>query len=281
MDFACSLDNTASSGVSGSSMARSSLRKWPVSMMWQWSAGVSPAPKGRRDAGAPTRNLDTSSIGFCVADRPMRLSPPPVSRSRRSKDKARCEPRLLPKIAWISSTITVLTDCNSLRPPTLVSSRYADSGVVTRMCGGCLNIAARAGAGVSPLRTKQRIATSVWPDSNSLRPMPSSGWRRFFSISLPSAFKGEMYSTWVWSAKRRSAPSSTRSSMAERKAARVLPEPVGAAMSVCLPSVIASQARAWHSVGPGKVSWNQAATAGWKRFRIMLLSLGLASRYAA
>src|SRR5947199_8342476 len=52
--------------------------------------------------------------------------------------------------------------------------------------------------------------------------------------------------------------------MAERKAASVLPEPVGAAISAWRRSVVWSQARVCTSVGAPKRAWNQPATAGWK-----------------
>ncbi len=49
--------------------------------------------------------------------------------------------------AWISSTITVRTVRSRLRLRSAVSSRYSDSGVVTRMCGGVRRIAARSDCG--------------------------------------------------------------------------------------------------------------------------------------
>jgi hypothetical protein len=53
--------------------------------------------------------------------------------------------------------------------------------------------------------------------------------------------------------------------MATRKPARVLPDPVGAAIRVSRPEVIKGQPRACGSVGPsGKRRRNQVATAGWK-----------------
>src|SRR5262245_21545897 len=53
--------------------------------------------------------------------------------------------------------------------------------------------------------------------------------------------------------------------MQTRKAASVLPVPVGAAISVSRPCAIAGQPCAWASVGPpGKRRSNQARTAGWK-----------------
>src|ERR1700722_17937141 len=51
--------------------------------------------------------------------------------------------------------------------------------------------------------------------------------------------------------------------MAARKAASVLPDPVGAAMRVWWPALIAGHASACAAVGPAKVSANQFATAGW------------------
>src|SRR4051795_1708498 len=51
--------------------------------------------------------------------------------------------------------------------------------------------------------------------------------------------------------------------MADRKAASVLPDPVGAATSVCRPARIAGQASSCAGVGPGKADENHAATAGW------------------
>ena len=48
-----------------------------------------------------------------------------------------------------------------------------------------------------------------------------------------------------------------------RKPASVLPEPVGAATSVCSPAAMGGQAASWAGVGPsGNRSRNQAATAG-------------------
>jgi len=50
--------------------------------------------------------------------------------------------------------------------------------------------------------------------------------------------------------------------MAARKAASVLPDPVGAAISVCRPAWIEGQACFWAGVGDAKQRPNQAATAG-------------------
>src|SRR5690242_1499389 len=52
--------------------------------------------------------------------------------------------------------------------------------------------------------------------------------------------------------------------MAQRKAARVLPEPVGARMSVWSPAAMAGQPLAWASVGAPNVVSNHSRTAGEK-----------------
>ena len=90
----------------------------------------------------------------------MRVSGPEVSRSSRSTDRARWDPRLFPTSAWISSMMSVCTFGRMRRPPALVSSRYRLSGVVTRMWGGCFVMAARSLVGVSPVRTATRMGTS-------------------------------------------------------------------------------------------------------------------------
>src|SRR5215204_5417525 len=61
-----------------------------------------------------------------------------------------------------------------------------------------------------------------------------------------------------------STPRRTRSSIADINAARVLPDPVGAAISVCLCLLISGHACNCGSVGAGKLRANQRATAGWK-----------------
>src|SRR5205807_4930906 len=51
--------------------------------------------------------------------------------------------------------------------------------------------------------------------------------------------------------------------MAARKAASVLPDPVGAAISTCRPAWKAGHACSCAAVGAAKLRSNQAATAGW------------------
>src|SRR5688572_31099963 len=58
--------------------------------------------------------------------------------------------------------------------------------------------------------------------------------------------------------------------MAARNAASVLPDPVGAAISVCLPSAIDAHPCAWAAVGSPSAVWNHCWTSGWKRAKDML-----------
>jgi hypothetical protein len=60
----------------------------------------------------------------------------------------------------------------------------------------------------------------------------------------------------------RCTPSRTSASIAARKAASVLPDPVGAATRVCRPPRIAGQASICACVGAAKAERNQLATAG-------------------
>ncbi len=55
--------------------------------------------------------------------------------------------------------------------------------------------------------------------------------------------------------------------MHQRKAARVLPVPVGAKTSVESPRAMAGQPSVCGRVGPMKTAENQSRTAGWKRSR--------------
>lgn len=173
---------TGSSGTFGSSSARSRSRVWPVSTIAQ-SRGAS--------AGPPTRKRATASIGFCVADSPMRGSARPVNASRRSSDSARWLPRLDDASAWISSTMTERTFDSIWRPDVDDSSTYSDSGVVTRICGARLRSAARSACVVSPVRTAVRIAGTGRPSCASDSAMPASGASRFTWMSFDSAFSGD------------------------------------------------------------------------------------------
>ena len=68
--------------------------------------------------------------------------------------------------------------------------------------------------------------------------------------------------------------------MAQRKAVKVLPEPVGAATSTSSPRAIAGHACACAGVGAGKVWQNHAATAGWKRASGEVMAIDMVPRPA-
>ncbi len=99
-----------------------------------------------------------------------------MSASKRSSESAKCEPRLSRAKAWISSTITVRTERSICRPPSLVSKMYTDSGVVTKIWGGRLLLAARLFAEVSPVRTETRSSGKL----GSCARISASGASRFF-----------------------------------------------------------------------------------------------------
>ena len=63
-----------------------------------------------------------SSIGFCVADSPIRVGGRAVSAASRASDSARWLPRLFAASAWISSTITVRVVASIRRPDSDPSS---------------------------------------------------------------------------------------------------------------------------------------------------------------
>ena len=112
---------------------------------------------GGRETWPPPRSASASRRGRCAA---AGARQPAASRS---SDSARCAPRRVPMTAWISSTITVRTVRSICRLRSAVSSRYSDSGVVTRMCGGVRSIAARSDCVVSPVRTAAVILGASKP----------------------------------------------------------------------------------------------------------------------
>ena len=141
----------------------------------------------------PPRNVATSSTGRTVADRPTRWAgaASPRSASRRSSERARWAPRLLPATACTSSTMTVSTP-RRVSLAWEVSSRKSDSGVVMRMSGGLLISFRRSSAAVSPVRTATAMSGSSRPRRCAACRIPVSGARRFRSMSTASALSGEM-----------------------------------------------------------------------------------------
>ena len=161
----------------------------------------------------------------------------PESRTSRSTAVIRCVPRLVPTTAWISSRITVASPASIARPRREVSRMLRLSGVVMRISGGRRAMRARSSAGVSPERVRTRTVRhrlagglearaqllerqeQVAPDVGVERPE-----RR--DVEHPHRPPGQ-------------APVSSRSS-AHRKAASVLPLPVGAVTRTCSPAAIAA-----------------------------------------
>ncbi len=174
----------------------------------------------------PDRNRATSSGGRTVADSPMRCAGMAKSWSSRSSDRARCAPRLVPATACTSSTMTVCTSASVSRAAD-VSIKNNDSGVVIRMSGGLLISSRRRAGGVSPDRTPTLMSGAGTPRRSAIRRMPVSGVLRLRSTSTASAFSGDTYNTRVPALAGLGSDEARRSS-AHRKAASVLPEPVGA-----------------------------------------------------
>ena len=83
-------------------------------------------------------------------------------------------------------------------------------------------------------------------------------------MSFESAFSGDTYKTCTSSDRPLLSPSTTKSLIADRKAASVLPDPVGAAIRALRCWEVTAQARACASVGAEKRLLNHPATAGWK-----------------
>ena len=209
---------------------------------------------------APPRKRATVSAGRTVAESPMRWAGCSSRPSSRSKLNARCAPRLLPASACTSPTMTACTVRSASRACD-VSMRYSDSGVVMSTSGGFRWMRRRSSGVVSPVR-----CTVVMAGSASARSaMAASGRCRLRSTSAPRAFSGDTYSTRTPA--RHGSPASAAASfsranrsMANRNAASVLPEPVGAMTKALQPAAMASHARAWAGVGSLNASPNQSRT---------------------
>src|SRR5262245_24812878 len=227
--------------------------------------GSVPVP-GVGPAGAwPPRKRAASSSGRTVADSPIRCArgrPYPRSWSRRSRLSARCAPRLVATSEWTSSTITVSTAASASRAWD-VSSRNRDSGVVMRMSGGVRAKRRRSSAGVSPVRIATEISGSGAPAPAAAARRPASGERRLRSMSAASALSGETYSTRRRSRAGTGGAAASRS-IADRNAASVLPEPVGATTRTSRRSPIGGQPPACAGVGVAKVASNHARVSGEK-----------------
>ena len=139
------------------------------------------------------------------------------------------------------------------------SRMYSDSGVVTRMCGGggaCAALARRRVAGA------HRVADLDVRQPQRAQPRADAG-ERLLQVALDVVRQRLQRRDVDDRAPRRPSrpcsPCRTRSSIAARKAASVLPDPVGAAIRTCLPPLIARHASACAAVATAKALSNQAA----------------------
>ena len=138
----------------------------------------------------PPRKRATSSTGRTVAESPMRRAGAGSRASSRSRESARCAPRLVPATACTSSTITVSMP-RRLSRACEVRMRKSDSGVVMSTSGGRRDCRARSAGGVSPVRIATSTAGSGSPRRTASRLMPTRGERRLRSTSTASALSGE------------------------------------------------------------------------------------------
>ncbi len=189
-------------------------------------------------------NARPSSIGFCVADRPMRCSGRRTSAASRSSDSARCAPRLLGATAWISSTITVRVVASIARPGLRAKQdverfrrRHED---VRRAPAHARALGAAACRRCAP-RCGSRHRAS--PLARSASRMPASGASRFLlDVVRQRLQRRDVDDLRLVRQRRRRAPGAPDASIAARNAASVLPDPVGAAISMWRPAWIAGQA---------------------------------------
>ena len=143
---------------------------WPMSTIVQSARRLRPLP-------APTRKRATSSIGFCVADRPMRSS----SRRRTARRAARAT---APDGAALvrRQRVDLVDDDRARGRQHRAAGLRAEQDVerlrrrhqdVRRAAGAC---ASRSACGVSPVRTAVRISTSGRPSARQL--VADAGERR-------------------------------------------------------------------------------------------------------
>ena len=239
-----------------------------------WSTAAArrrPARPPSAGARAPPRNAATASTGRTVADRPMRCAGRDRRGGRAGRRAARARGRGARR-AWCRRRRGSRRRSPSRTPASParaadVSTRYSDSGVVMRMSGGFVANARRSFGGVSPVRMPTRDVGQLAARAGSAAcRMPTSGERRLRSTSVASALSGETYRTRqrcdgvVGPLARSSRPSS-----AQRNAARVLPEPVGATTSAWSPPATAVHAPTCAVVGSANAPVNQVLVGSEKR----------------
>ena len=225
-----------------------------------------------RPGPTPPRKRAIVSSGRCVALRPIRCGGVGALARRRRGARAapgvsaRCAPRFEPAIAWTSSTITCSTPRRTSRA-WLVSIRYSDSGVVIRMSGGrrarfaaLLGGRVAGAAGDRDVRGRLAEAGGREGDPGERRPEVA------LDVVGQGLERGDVQDADAARVRLRGRRAGRATRPAgrgvQRNAARVLPLPVGAWISVWWPLAIAAQPSAWACVGAANELSNQARTAG-------------------
>ena len=197
------------------------------------------------------------------------LQPPPRARSRaassRSSESARCAPRLVAAIAWISSTITVRTPSSTDRARE-VSIRNRLSGVVISTSGGWRRIRARSRWGVSPVRTATLISGAARPARAAASREPG---KRPLEVALDVVVEG--FQRRDIEHPRRGLSRQARGHDAverpQERRQRLARARSGRAAACASPEAIAGQPARWASVGAAKARANHSAVSAWKTSR--------------
>ena len=172
----------------------------------------------------------------------------------RSSDSARWLPRLFAASAWISSTITVRVVDEHL------AARLRAEQHVQRLGRGDDDVRRRAAHALRARPAACRRCAPACGSSTSGSPSSASSCadarERRLEIALDVVGqrleRRDVDDLRSRRAAARPRPARTRSSIAARNAASVLPEPVGAAIRTFRPALIAGQASACAGVGAAK-----------------------------
>ena len=208
----------------------------------------------------------TSSTGRTVAESPMRCAGASSSSSSRSRRQREVRPALG------GGHGVHLVDDHRVDPAQRLARRRGEQQEqrlrrgdehVRRRAVEAAPLVGRGVAGAQPTVT----SGSVSPRRCAAWRIPASGERRLRCTSTVSAFIGDTYSTRQRRVASSGAGAVASRSSAQRNAASVLPEPVGATTSACCPSATASQAPSCAAVAPSNAPVNQSRVAGEKPSR--------------
>ena len=206
-----------------------------------------------------------SSIGFCVAERPMRTGGcrkrvQPLERQRQVR------------AALVAGDRVDLVDDHRAHASQHLAARFAGEQDVERLRRRHQDVRRRACASRALARRGVAGAhrgADRHADARSSSSVADAGERRLevlLDVVRQRLERRDVDDLRLVGQAVRDA-SRTRSSIAARNAASVLPEPVGAAIRACCPERMASHALTCTLVGAGKALRNQPATAGWKMER--------------